>query len=54
MIVDRFYIESLGLDPDDPAWERIGRDWIRPADPQARAQLYRQLVHNALVTHALG
>jgi hypothetical protein len=54
LIVDRFYIETLGLDPDDPDWEAIGRDWIRPVDPAARARLYRKLVHNALVKQALS
>ena len=53
MIVEEGYIDSMGLDPHDPDWTRIGRDWIRPQDPEARQRLYRQLVHNALVTMAL-
>jgi hypothetical protein len=28
-------IRELGLDPDDPDWARIGRDWVRPLDPAA-------------------
>lgn len=47
-IVDRFYIEAIGLDPDDPDWDRIGRDWVRPADPSARARLYAALVRRRL------
>jgi hypothetical protein len=54
LIVDRYYIDSLGLDPDAAAWTRIDRDWIRPKDRSARSELYRQLVHNTLVKHALG
>ena len=32
-------IRELGLDPDDPDWERIGWDWVRPADLEARERL---------------
>jgi hypothetical protein len=32
-------IRELGLDPDDPDWAAIGRDWVRPADPEAKARL---------------
>jgi hypothetical protein len=53
LIVDADFIDSMGLDPADPDWERIGRDWARPADPAARGRLYRQLIHNALVTLVL-
>ena len=53
LIVEEGYIDSMGLDPRDPDWERIGRDWVRPGDLRARERLYRQLVHNALVTMAL-
>lgn len=48
LIVDGHYIESLGLDPEDPDWGAMGRDWVRPNDPVARARLYEKLVHNAL------
>jgi hypothetical protein len=54
LIVEEGYIDSMGLDPHDPDWARIGRDWIKPADVAARERLYRQLVHNALVTLALS
>ena len=39
LVVDRDYVTALGLDPDDPDWDRMGRDWVRPADPAARARL---------------
>lgn len=44
MIVDRHYIESLGLDPDDASWEAMGRDWVKPRSPAARAELCARLV----------
>lgn len=43
-IVDRHYVEALGLDPDDPDWQRLGRDWARPTDPEARERLYTRLI----------
>jgi hypothetical protein len=49
VIVDQFFVESMGLDPEDADWERIGRDWVRPKDHAARGRLYQQLIHNALV-----
>jgi hypothetical protein len=54
LIVDRDYIDSLGLDPEDPDWAAIGRDWVRPLDAAARARLYEKLVHNALARDALA
>jgi hypothetical protein len=32
-------IRELGLDPDDPDWQRIGCDWVRPRDPEAWQRL---------------
>ena len=43
-IVDRYYLETLGLDPDDADWDRIGRDWVKPREPSARARLYAKLI----------
>jgi hypothetical protein len=34
-------VRELGLDPDDPDWERIGWDWVRPGDGAA----WERLVH---------
>ncbi len=39
LIVEPPYIEHLGLDPEDPDWSRIGRDWIAPADREAWRRL---------------
>lgn len=44
LIVDADYVTMLGLDPEDPDWDRMGRDWVRPRDPSARARLYEKLV----------
>jgi len=44
LVVDRFYIESLGVEPDDPDWRALGFDWVRPKDPAARTRLYGKLV----------
>jgi len=54
LIVDGSYIDSLGLDPDDPDWSAMARDWVRPADLGARSRLYEKLVHNALVRVTLA
>jgi hypothetical protein len=32
-------IRGLGLEPGDPDWERIGWDWVRPADTAAWERL---------------
>jgi hypothetical protein len=32
-------IRSIGLDPDDPDWERVGWDCARPKDPEAHRRL---------------
>jgi hypothetical protein len=44
LIVDRYFIETLGLDPDDADWERIGRDWVQPVEREARDRLYLRLL----------
>lgn len=32
-------VRELGLDPDDPDWELIGWDWVRPLDTEAWTRL---------------
>ena len=32
-------MRELGLDPEDPDWERIGHDWVRPQDREAWTRL---------------
>jgi hypothetical protein len=38
------FLEARGIDPTDPDWDRIGRDWLRPADEAARVRLERKLI----------
>jgi len=46
VVVDRWFIESLGLNPDDPEWQTLQFDWTRndPSCIGARARLYAKLV----------
>ncbi len=44
LVVDRYFIESLGLDPDDADWNELGFDWVRPASLAARTRLYGKLI----------
>ena len=44
LVVDRFFIESLGLDPDDEDWHEIGYNWVRPWNFEARTRLYGKLI----------
>lgn len=43
-IAEPGFVSNLGLDADDPDWQRIGRDWVCPQDPSARARLYERVV----------
>ena len=43
-IVDRYFIETIGLDPEDADWALIGRDWVRPTQADARQRLYGKLI----------
>lgn len=47
-IVEGNFIDTIGLDPEDEDWARIGRDWVRPADPEARTRLYVKLIQARL------
>lgn len=44
LVVDRHYVDALGLDPDDRDWAAIGFDWVRPLCAPARRRLYAKLV----------
>jgi hypothetical protein len=35
-------ITAMGLEPDDPDWERIGRDCAQPSDVEAYERLCRK------------
>jgi DNA-binding phage protein len=38
-LCEALFLENAGVDPSDPDWERIGRDWVRPSDTRAQARL---------------
>jgi hypothetical protein len=42
LVCDRYFIEALGLDPDDADWAAIDCDWARPRDADARRRLYQK------------
>ncbi len=46
VVVSEAFISALGLDPKDPDWHRIGRDWPVPGDIRARERLYGKLVES--------
>jgi len=48
VIVDRDFIDTLGLDPEDDDWTRIGRDWPRAADLIARQRLCAAAVRSRM------
>ena len=41
-------LAARGVDPHDPDWEQIGRDWVRPRDPVAFARLAARLADAGL------
>jgi hypothetical protein len=43
-VVERPFIEDLGMDPDDRDWRRLGFDWVYPRNTTARTRLYGSLV----------
>jgi len=50
LVVEPGFLETLGLDPRDPDWDRIGHDWVRPADGAAWRRLTLPLVSNRMRT----
>ena len=44
VVVEPEYIRSIGLDPDDADWARLGWDWARPKELEARMSLYGKLI----------
>ncbi len=45
------FIRELGVDPDQPAWGRIGRDWVEPGDYDARHHLLGEWLRAAAGRH---
>lgn len=44
LVVDRYFIASLTLDPDHEDWAAIDFNWVRPKSLPARTRLYDKLV----------
>ena len=40
---EKSFHAALGLDPNDPDWNTIGHDWVKPANADARTRLYARL-----------
>ncbi|RED53773.1 hypothetical protein [Aestuariispira insulae] len=47
-VVDRDYVATLGLDPEDPDWQPLERDVTHPAHANARGRLISRLLHKNL------
>ena len=48
VVVDRHFLQTLGVSPEDPDWQRIGGDWVRPASFDARLRLTARVVQARL------
>ena len=43
-VSEKAHIEDMGLDPNDEDWDKIGRDWVRPKDIDAKNRLREKLL----------
>jgi hypothetical protein len=50
LVVDGHFIADLGLDPEDLDWQRIGRDWAKPIDLEARRRLCQRVLRARLAS----
>ncbi|MEM7442104.1 MAG: hypothetical protein AAF414_02115 [Pseudomonadota bacterium] len=48
LVVDADYVDTMGVPSTDPDWDRIGRDWVRPAEIEARERLCEKLARHRL------
>lgn len=37
------HILNIGLNPNDPDWDEIDRDWVKPKNPEAKKRLQQKL-----------
>jgi hypothetical protein len=44
LVVEEHVIRALGLDPRDPDWTRLDRDWMTPGFNDERARLYAKIL----------
>ncbi len=45
-VADECFITTLGLDPKDPDWDVMDRDWLKMPQSAERKRLYGKLIHN--------
>ena len=45
------FLRALGVDLADPDWARVGPDWTRPEDGEARARLEQKLIALGYASH---
>ncbi|WP_419901953.1 hypothetical protein [Kiloniella sp.] len=50
LVTEADYIATLGLDPNDPDWRKIGMNWAQPDDISARENLYHKLIDHTLAS----
>ncbi|WP_404363856.1 hypothetical protein ACIHQR_27440 [Corallococcus coralloides] len=50
-ICEAGFLQALGIDSRDADWERLGHDWVRPRDPDAKARLEAKLVARGFGGH---
>ncbi|WP_395855116.1 hypothetical protein [Cystobacter fuscus] len=43
-VCEHTFLRALGVDATDPDWQRIGFNWVEPADDAARARLESKLI----------
>lgn len=43
VVCDPGLLRALGVNPEDPDWQAIGHDWVKPGDLEARARLAEKL-----------
>ncbi|MGE0792095.1 MAG: hypothetical protein AB7S26_40860 [Sandaracinaceae bacterium] len=48
LVVEAPFLEHLGLDPLDPDWDRMSRDWVAPSDRAAWARITQRALHARL------
>ena len=41
-VCEESYIKALGMDPNDPDWHAIERDWVKPGSQKAFHRLNRK------------
>lgn len=51
-VAESHFLNVLGVDADDPDWDRIGRDWVAPKEPAARARLCAKIIAHRLAADA--